>query len=94
MLAGSRGGTHPASVQIDSPGNKLPVIVYLETRKRVVTIMSGHEGRIYTVTTKDGRTLGQHLCEQQLQEKLPNIYYFLKTSYADDERTVVIWAGL
>ena len=56
--------------------------------------MSGHEGLIYTVTTKDGRILGQNLYEQELQVRLPNIYHFLKTSYADDGRSGAAWAGI
>jgi hypothetical protein len=70
------------------------VIVSLETRNEVVSIMSGHGGLIYTVTTKDGRILGQNLYEQELQLKLPNIYHLLKTSYADDGRRGVAWAGI
>jgi len=80
-------------VQPESPEGKLPVIVYLEMRNEVVTVMSGYEGPVYTVTTKDGRILGKQLSEQELQVKLPNIYRFLKTSYADGEKGRVIWAG-
>jgi hypothetical protein len=62
-------------------------------RNEVVSIMSGYQGPVYTVTTKDGRILGKHLTEQELQVKLPNIYHFLKTSYANDEKGSAIWAG-
>jgi len=55
--------------------------------------MSGYEGPVYTVTTRKGEILGKHLSEQELQVKLPNIYHFLKTSYADDEKVSAIWAG-
>jgi hypothetical protein len=70
-------------VHTGSPEVKLRVIVQLETRNEVVSIMSGHEGIIYIVTTKEGRILGQNLYEQELQVRLPNIYHFVKTSYAD-----------
>jgi hypothetical protein len=80
-------------VQTENTESKLPVIVYLETRNEVVSIMSGYEGPVYTVTTKDGRILGEHLSEHELQVELPNIYHFLKTSYADGEKGSVIWAG-
>lgn len=86
-------GTQSARVQTENPEDSLPVIVHLETRNEVVSIMSGHEGLIYTVTTKDGRILVQHLSAQELQAQLPNIYHFLKTSYADNDRNDVVWAG-
>ena len=93
IFIGSGCGTQSGRVQPESPEGKLPVIVYLETRNEVVSIMSGYEGPFYTVTTKDGRILGKYLSEQELQVKLPNIYHFLKTSYADDEKGRAIWAG-
>ncbi len=86
-------GEHSVRVQTGNLENNLPVIVSLETRNEVVSIMSGYEGPVYTVTRKDGRILGKHLSEQELQVKLPNIYHFVKTSYADDDRGDVIWAG-
>jgi len=93
ILVGSGCGKQWGRVQTGNLEDKLPVIVYLETRTEVVSIMSGYEGPVYTVTTKDGRILGKHLSEQELQVKLPNIYYFLKTSYADDDKGSAIWAG-
>jgi len=80
-------------VQTENREDNLPVIVYLKTRNEVVSIMSGYEGPVYTVARKDGRILGKQLTEQELQVKLPNIYHFVKTSYADDEKGSVIWAG-
>jgi hypothetical protein len=55
--------------------------------------MSGYEGPVYTVTTRDGGILGKDLSERELQVKLPDIYHFLKTSYADDGKGSAIWAG-
>jgi hypothetical protein len=94
ILTGSGCGNKSANMYADSPEVMLPVIVNLETRNEVVSIISGHEGLIYTVTTKDGRILGKNLYEQELQTKLPNIYHFLKTSYANDGRSSVAWAGI
>jgi len=94
ILTGSGCGNKSVSMHTGSPEVILPVIVNLETRNEVVSIISGHEGLIYTVTTKDGRILGQNLYEQELQAKLPNIYHFLKTSYANDRRNGAAWAGI
>ncbi len=92
-LIGSGCGVQSGRVQTGNLEDNLPVIVSLGTRNEVVSIMSGYQGPIYTVTTKDGRILGKQLTEQELQVKLPNIYNFLKTSYADDEKCNAIWAG-
>ncbi len=93
VLIGSGCGEQSGRVQTENLEDKLPVIIYLETRNEVVSIMSGYEGPVYTVTTRDGGILGKDLSEQELQVKLPNIYRFLKTSYADDEKCNAIWAG-
>jgi len=93
IFIGSGCGEQSGRVQTGNPEDKHPVIVYLEMRNEVISIMSGYEGPVYTVTTRGGSVLGKHLNEQELQVKLPNIYYFLKTSYADDDRSGAIWAG-
>jgi len=92
ILLGSGCGEQSVRVQTGNLEDNLPVIVSLKTRNEVVSIMSGYEGPVYTVTTRDGRIVGKNLSENELQVKLPNIYHFLKTSYADDEGSV-IWAG-
>ncbi|MHC4749124.1 MAG: hypothetical protein ACYTFW_04535 [Planctomycetota bacterium] len=86
-------GNGSEGVQAENPKSERQVIVHLEMRNEVVTVMSGHKGLVYTVATKDGRILVQHLSTQELQAQLPNIYHFLKTSYADDGRSGVVWAG-
>ena len=91
-LIGSGCGVQSGRVQSGNLEDNFPVIVSLETRNEVVSIMSGYEGPVYTVTTRDGRIVGENLSDNELQVKLPNIYHFLKTSYADDEGSV-IWAG-
>ena len=80
-------------MQTENLEDKLPVILSLEMRNEVVTVMSGYPGRVYTVTRRDGKILGKDLAEQELQEKLPDIYHFLKTSYSDDGVGGKIWAG-
>ena len=94
IFIGSGCGARSGRVQTENREDKLPVIVSLETRNEVVSIMSGYEGPVYTVTIKDGRILGKNLSEQELQVKLPNIYHFLKTSYADGEKGSAICAGI
>ena len=93
IFIGSGCSERSVSLRTEITEDELPVIVYLKTRNEVVTVMSGYEGTIYTVTTKDGETLGEELSEQQLQVKLPDIYHLVKTSYADVEKCSAIWAG-
>ncbi len=93
ILIGSGCGERSGRVQTGNLEDNLPVIVYLETRNEVVSIMSGYEGPFYTVTTREGKILGKDLSERELQVKLPNIYHFVKTSYAGDDKCSVIWAG-
>jgi len=92
-LIGSGCGVQSGRVQTGNLEDNLPVIVSLKTRNEVISIMSGYQEPVYTVATRDGRILGKQLSEQELQVKLPEIYHFLKTSYADDEKGSVIWAG-
>ena len=82
-----------ARVQTENPDNELPVIIHLEKRNEVVTIISGQEGLLYTVSTKDGRMLGEHLTEQELQANLPDIYNSMKKSYAGGNQSGEIWIG-
>jgi len=71
-----------------------PVIVHLQTRRAMVTVMAGPEGRLYTVRDHEGRLLGRHLSERQLQSRAPEIHDLLKRSYAHHEGVDVIWAGM
>jgi hypothetical protein len=86
-------GNESALLQTENPENELPVIVHLEKRNEVVSIISGREGFLYTVRTKDGRMLGQCLSEQELQAKLPDIYNSLKKSYAGCDKSGADWGG-
>jgi flagellar basal body rod protein FlgF len=72
---------------------KPSVIVHIKTKKEIVTILSGPNGPLYNVATKEGKVLGQHLSAREFQENLPDIYRLLKTSYADDLDNIVIWTG-
>ena len=70
ILIGSGCGEQSVHVQTGNLEENLPIIVSLETRNEVVSIMSGYEGPVYTVTTREGEILGKHLSEQELQVKL------------------------
>ena len=93
ILMGLGCSNESERVKTENPDNELPVIIHLEKRNEIVTIISGQEGLLYTVRTKDGELLGQHLSEQELKAKLPDIYNSLKRSYAGSNKSDVFWGG-
>ncbi len=92
-LAGSGCGSRSPLVQTEQAQYQQRVIVHLETRSEVTTIMSGPNGRLYTVRARDGRTLEEEISEQQLRASFPAVYELLKTSYAGGGNGVTVWAG-
>ncbi len=92
FVALSGCGERGAFTRSGSPHETLPVIVHLQTRHEVLTVLASPDGPAYTVRTREGRVLGERLSEQQLQAQLPHIYRLLKSSYADDEQRSVVWA--
>jgi hypothetical protein len=65
--------------------NQLPVIGHLEFRDQMVTIFSGSNGPLYTVTAKDGQRLAAQLGERELHARFPDLYQNMKTSMAGND---------
>ena len=93
LFAGLGCGSRPTLVPDEDRQGRLQAIVHIETRDEVTTVMSGPDGRTYTVRSKDGTILERQISEQQLWTKFPAIYHMLKTSYASDGKGSTIWAG-
>ena len=93
VLTSSGCGNRITPVQTDHTKDQLRVIVHLETRNEITTVMSGREGRVYTVKSKDGNMLEERISEQELWTKFPAIYRLLKTSYVSDGKGSATWAG-
>jgi hypothetical protein len=86
-----RPKTEPASaVTLQQQGDR-PVIVHLATRDKVITIMSGADGPVFTVKTKDGEVLGEGLSEEALYAKFPGIEKVVNDSYAGQDRSSGRW---
>jgi hypothetical protein len=64
---------------------KSNVIGYLQSRDKVVTIIRGEKGTIYTVKTKDGKTLAENLNEKDLETKYPVIFNQVKYGLAGND---------
>ena len=60
----------------------LPVIGHLELRDHLVTILSSTNGPVYTITTKDGRSVAVQLGMNELQARFPDLHERIKTSVA------------
>ncbi|MHB8524430.1 MAG: hypothetical protein ACYDH9_27240 [Limisphaerales bacterium] len=58
-----------------------PVIGYLETRDRVITIQAGSK---YTVKTKAGKVLAENISVDKLQAAYPDLYKLVNTGVARD----------
>ncbi len=64
------------------------VIGYLESRDKIVTIFKGPNGAVYTIKTKDGKTLDTKLSEKNLQAKYPTLYNQVKHGLAGNDATL------
>ena len=51
-----------------------PVIVHLASRDNIITISSGPNGAVYSVTDKQGHVLHRDLSGKELQAKAPDLY--------------------
>ena len=70
--------------------NEGVVICYLQSRNNIVTISSGTDGNVYTVRTKDGKTMAAKLSEADFQGKYPALYKQIKSSVAGNDATLRI----
>ena len=64
-----------------------PVIGHLKTRDKFLTIRTGPDGPLYTVKSKDGRTLAVDLPGADLSAKFPELKDVVEGGIAD-------WAGM
>jgi len=64
------------------------VIGYLESRDKIVTLLQGPKGTLYTVKTKDGKTLAAKLSEKDFQTKYPALHDQVKHGLAGNDATL------
>ena len=78
------------------PATSLPAIGHLRTRDRIITILSGEGGPVYTIRTTGGEVLFRELSEDDLRAELPEVHGLIKSAFAggDDPDGVVIDASL
>jgi len=84
--------TAPKEAQAAAPAGSVkattnyPVIGYLETRDRTITIKAGPKGPLYSIKTADGKVLYENVSAEQLRAQAPELADFLKGSMAGDTR--------
>lgn len=61
---------------------KMHVLGHFVKRDKIITILSGSEGRRYTVKGKDGEVLAQGISEKDLLAAHPDLYRFVKSAMA------------
>ena len=74
----------------------LPAIGHLRTRDKIITILSGEGGPVYTIRTKEGEVLFRELSREDLAAEVPEVHWLIKSALAggDDPDGVVIDASL
>jgi hypothetical protein len=50
----------------------------LQHRDRVVTVKTGEQGTVYSVSDKDGKILFENLTAEQLKKESPEIHGFIE----------------
>ena len=60
-----------------------PVVGFLESRGRVVTIKAGPKGTLYSIKTTDGKVLCENLSAEQLRAQAPELHDLIKTGVAN-----------
>ena len=64
------------------------VIVYLKSRRHIVTVYSSSDGQKFGLSSRDGKVLAAELSVSELKDQYPELYRMYNSSYAE------AWAGL
>src|SRR5687767_6895390 len=97
VLAQQQTSGNPAQKTPKAPAVSAPkpetnaqyhVIGYLEKADQTITIKSGPRGPVYSVKTKDGKTLFENVPAEQLKAQAPEIHQLIKTGMAADVKAV------
>jgi hypothetical protein len=65
------------------------VIGHLKTRDKVITILTGRGGPLYTVKTADGKVLAEQLPEHELYAKFPDLKEVVDRGLAGNDARLV-----
>ena len=62
------------------------VIGTMQSRNRIVTVMTGPEGIVYSIATKDGHSLFENISPEKLKAQAPVLHDFIERGLAGDAR--------
>ena len=85
LSVGCAFAEEPSSSRAAAPSGKekgRPVIGTLKTRNETITIMSGSDGPLYTVTDKNGSVVFRELTPKELQARNPQIHRYIEGAIA------------
>jgi hypothetical protein len=63
------------------------VIGSMQNRDRIVTVKTGPAGVVYSIATKDGKSLYENITPEKLKAEAPALHEFIETGTAT-------WAGM
>jgi hypothetical protein len=94
LAVGAHGDNQPAQKRQGSVPKQVgtasvpdaPVIGYLEKRRQTITIKSGPQGTLYSIKTKEGKTLFENLTADELRARAPEVHELIRTAVAADSR--------
>ncbi len=92
-IAGAQEQTHTKTPGPPPPPNAakdtkapavsdFPVIGYLQSRDRTVTIKAGPKGPLYSIKTAAGKVLCENASLEQLRAQAPELHQFIKSAVA------------
>jgi hypothetical protein len=96
LLAQAGGGGSPDSAKsqsaeqnkADKDSARKNIMGYLHTRDKIIAISRGENGTVYTIKTKDGKTLATNINEKDLQAKYPDIYRQVREGRAANDASI------
>lgn len=66
-----------------TPSNaEFTVIGSMQNRDRVVTVKTGPAGIVYSIATKDGKSLYENISPEKLKAEAPELHQFIETGTA------------
>jgi hypothetical protein len=79
--------TRPALPIAANGNSQFTVIGTMQSRDRIVTVKTGTAGIVYSIATKDGKSLYENVSPEKLKAEAPALHEFIESGVGG-------WAGL
>jgi hypothetical protein len=77
----------PTLPLVASDNSNFTVIGTMQSRDRIVTVKTGEAGIVYSIATKDGKSLYENVSPEKLKAEAPALHQFIESGVGG-------WAGL